>query len=339
MLYQTAIDELSDGINLIDIGASGNLDRKWKPIESLLNLVAFDPNEEECERLSRQPTKFRSATYLPYAVGGETEEATLYRTKSMYCYTLLEPNTPWLERFTFGDLFEVKGTESIPVRRFADIQELSQLDVDAIKSDSQGLDLQILSNAGPLLDRAFYVETETGFVENCVGETTYAQMDEFMRSQGFLLFDIGTHHRIPRRNRLAQQPSGREQLMWCESVWLKDYVSLANQGATIHVDRAKALKTLTLCALQQCYDFGYELACLFRELDLISADELTALGKPAAWRLGGKSVGDLPVAAYGYFLRLFPARVRKTLADESDRVLNQPDLAKATIRKVRQKVG
>ena len=242
MLYPLALSELQGGINLIDIGASGQLDKKWKPIESLVNLVAFDPNEEECRRLASVPTKLRSATYLPYAVGGDDEQATLFKTESIYCYTVCEPNTPWLDRFTFGDLFTVKGTERIPVRRFGNIEELADFDADVIKTDSQGLDLQILSNSGTLLDRAFYVETETGFVENCMGETTYSQIDEFMRSQGFLLFDLGAHHRVPRRNRLSNHRSGREQILWCESVWLKDYVWLAKQGKTLGLDRGKAIK-------------------------------------------------------------------------------------------------
>ncbi len=357
MLYQTLLSELavqasssheaednqspirSAGINLVDIGASGNLDPKWKPIQSLINLVAFDPNEQECERLAAQPTKLRSATYLPYAVGGEDSDATLYKTASIYCYTLLQPNSPWLSRFTFGDLFDVTGTEPISVRRFGDIEELADFDVDVIKTDSQGLDLQILSNAEQLLDRAVYVETETGFVENCLGETTYAQIDEFMRSQNFLLFDLGTHHRVPRRNRLANQRSGREQILWCESVWLKDYVSLASQGKELHLNRTKAIKALALCALQECYDFGFELAELFREMELISSDELQSLGRPSSWRLGAPSVSSIPVTAYGYVLRLLPTKMRLALATESDRILNQPDLGKALVAKLQRRAA
>lgn len=335
MLYALAMSELTAGINLIDIGASGQLDKKWKPIESLVNLVAFDPNEEECSRLASLPSKLRSATYLPYAVGGEDEQATLFKTESIYCYTVCEPNTPWLDRFTFGDLFAVTGTEPIPVRRFGNIEELAGFDADVIKTDSQGLDLQILSNSGNLLERAFYVETETGFVENCLGETTYAQIDEFMRSQGFLLFDLGAHHRVPRRNRLANHRSGREQILWCESVWLKDYVWLAKQGKPLGLDRQKAIKSLTLCGLQQCHDFGYELACLFHELGWVSTEELQTLSRPSSWRLGTQ-IGSLPITAYGYFLRLFPSKMRKALADETDRVLNQPDLVKATLASWRQ---
>ncbi len=105
----------------------------------------------------------------------------------------------------------------------------------------------------------------------------------------------------------------------------------AKQGKPLNAHRKKALKALLLCGLQECYDFGYELAGLFHELGHISTSELEALGRPASWRLGGPSIGTLPITAYGYFLRLFSTRMRKALADETGRVLNQPDLAKATM--------
>ncbi len=94
----------------------------------------------------------------------------------------------------------------------------------------QGLELPILSKAGHLLESAFYVETESGFTENYVGETTFSQMDGFMQSNGFLMFDINVNHRISRNNRFKEHSTGKERILWAEAVWLKDYVALDRQG-------------------------------------------------------------------------------------------------------------
>lgn len=180
--------------------------------------------------LNKLPHNYNSATYLPYAIGGENDEAILYKTKSIYCYSLLKPNLAWLRRFSFSDLFEIIAEEKIRTHKLCEVPEIKDLDVDVIKSDTQGLELPILSNAGDLLDRTFYVETETGFTENYIGETTYSQIDDFMRSRGFLLFEINVDHRISRKNAFENYPNSKHQLLWCEAIWLKDYIELEREN-------------------------------------------------------------------------------------------------------------
>lgn len=286
------------GIKLIDIGSSGSLDAKWAPIKDLISLVGFDPNKEECERQNRLPSPYKSSMFLPYAVHGKDGVETLYKTRSIYCYSLLKPNKPWLDRFAFHDLFDVQGEESISVRAIDKIEELEGFSPDVIKIDVQGLELPILSKAGHLLDSAFYVETETGFTENYVGETTFSQLDGFMRANDFLMFDINTNHRISRNNRFKEHPTGKEQILWAEAVWLKDYVGLDRKGKfdALGFDEQKVKKVLTLCALQQCYDYGLELAELFQRKGLLSKQELDALANVEAWNLHG--AGDAAVAAH-----------------------------------------
>ena len=56
-------------LNLLDVGCSGALDARWSPVEKYLNVIGFDPNQTECERLSRLSHPFRSVSYLPYVIG------------------------------------------------------------------------------------------------------------------------------------------------------------------------------------------------------------------------------------------------------------------------------
>jgi FkbM family methyltransferase len=279
------------GINFIDVGSSGNLDPKWTQLESRINLIGFDPNAEECRRMSELPNTFQSIKYLPFAVGVDDRQHKLFKTKSIYCYSLLKPNSKWLNRFSFADLFEIKGEELIKTIPLNKIPYLKDMDVDIIKSDTQGLELPILANAGEILEKSFFVETETGFVENYLGETTYSQIDDFMRSKGFLLFDLNTSHRIARNNIFKETTTGAEQLMWCEATWLKDYIFLIEQGKMDknHITREKALKILIICALQGCLDYGYELASCFWQLKLIDFAELASLEKENNWLLSNDS--------------------------------------------------
>jgi FkbM family methyltransferase len=318
-------------LNLVDIGSSGSLDAKWQPLNSSINLIGFDPNAEECERMSKLPHPFKSVQYLPFAIGGSKGTHTLYKTKSIYCYSLLQPNTEWLRRFSFHDLFEQTGEEPMKTEVLDDIPAVGKMDVDILKCDTQGLELPILKSASQTLHKAFYVETETGFVENYKGETTYSQIDEFMRQEGFLLFDINTSHRITRDNVFRKQKGIPAQLMWCEAVWLKDYIQQARRDTafTRVLTREKLLKSLIICALQGCIDYGYEIATLGFELKLISAEELNKLSVADAWQFGG---GETPRGVahrlVNYSLRLLPIGMRKIFHEEASRAVKQNHLLK-----------
>jgi FkbM family methyltransferase len=328
MLASLTIDDVGGGLNVIDVGASGRLNRKWKPLQGLINLSAFEPNAAECARLASAPHGCHQARYFPYAVGGQTEEAPLFRTRSDSCCSLLPPRKEWFDRFSFGDLFDVVGIDRVQVHRLSEIEALQGLDLDAIKVDTQGLELPILAGADELLDRAFYVETETGFAENYRGETTYSQIDEFLRARGFLLFDLNVKHRVARRGPFAQAPTGKEQIMWCEAVWLKDYVALAARGELPPLTRGKALKALLLCALEECLDFGYELATLFAKRGLIARCELARLAHKRSWRLGRRRAEIV-----AEIMTLLPKRARRAVSAAIDKSIDRPDLVKALLQR------
>lgn len=271
-------------LNLIDIGCREDLDPKWEPIKKYLSVVGFDLNKKECERLSGMYNPFFSSKYLPYAIAERNGKKKLYKTNSPYCWSLLEPNLKWLRRLSFGNLFESTGTEKIETLTLEKIPEIKHIDADIIKIDTQGMELPILKRAGSVLEKAFYVETETGFLESYFGETTYSQIDQFMRSKNFMLFDINTDHRVPRKNIFKNNSKG-EQILWCEATWLKDYVTLYNNKMLNgkNISRNKVLKALILCALQGCISYGLELAFLFRKLDFLSKKELDQLKVKENW--------------------------------------------------------
>lgn len=276
------------GLNFLDIGSSGSLDAKWDTLTHLINLTGFDPNEEECFRQNKLASKYRSKVFLPYAVFSESGKRILYKTESIYCFSLLRPNTEWLARFSFSSLFNVKEEALIEVKAFRDIQELHNYDPDVIKIDVQGAELPILAASEKLLSSVFYVETETGFTENYIGETTFSQIDQFMRDNGFLMFDINPNHRVSRDNNMQTRKTGGEQILWAEAVWLKDYIAIDNYGRfdDLGFNEIKAKKVLLLCAFQKCYDFGFELAVMFNKKGLITDRELETLEKYDSWLFG-----------------------------------------------------
>lgn len=281
------------GIDFVDIGCSGGLDAKWERLFKVLNYVGFDPNEEECQRLSLLPSPYKSVRYMPYAIAGEVGQAVMYLTESPYCCSLLKPRHEWLRRFSYHNLFHEVGESKVDRVTLDYLAETKSLRADIIKLDTQGLELPILRSATEILRDTFCVETETGFVENYRGETVAAEIDTFMRQNGFLLFDI-TIHRIGRANRFAQQ--SRQQPLWCESLWLRDYLGQESWGITVPLPtREQAQKALFICMVLGFPDYGLELAEYFLSRDLLSHRELVLLSDSRLWCLeeGQKDSPDL----------------------------------------------
>ncbi len=325
------IGEISGGINMVDIGCSGTLNSKWAPIENAINFSGFDPNQEECSRLAALPMKFRSVTYHPYAVAGHDGPATLYLTKSKYCYSLLKPDTEWLRRFSFYELLELVGEEPVSVVKLSSIKEFQNVDLDILKIDAQGMELEILSGAGKLLDDAIYVETESGFTPNYIKESTQAQVDEYMRSKGFLLFDL-ILYRVPQNNAFKDANPTRAQLLWSESVWLRDYISLYKTNRLIpgkNINRVKALKSLVICAVQGCVDFGLELAKIFHALHLLSDAEFARLSDEREWKLeeNGRA-RSTQSTVFNFLLRMLPKATRKWISHEAAVASSQKNIFK-----------
>jgi len=271
-------------LNFVDIGSSGQTDQSWSKVKSIIRYVGFDPNEEECIVQNSTHSEFRSAIYLPYAIHAYTGKGLLFKTRDKYCYSLLKPNKQWLERFAFKNLFEVVEEEWINVKALKEIN-LTNFQPDILKIDVQGLELDILSSDPEFMNSIFCLETENGFVENYIGETTFADMSRFLSNLGFIMFDINVNHRIPRDNCLSSCSLPKSQILWAESMWLKDYISLNNSGLfdSLGMNSIQARKTLIICAVKGCFDYGFELAELFMTKKLISYSEYEQLSDVSCW--------------------------------------------------------
>jgi len=288
-------------VDFLDVGCSSSLDAKWFDLFPLLSYTGFDPNSEECERLNSKPHPYKTARYLPYAIAGEQGTKTMYKTQSLECYSLLHPNHNWLNRFSYCELFRLTGTESVVCTTLNALAEEQNLIADIIKIDTQGLELPIVKAGDKVLQKAFCVETETGFVENYIGETTYAQIDEFMRSKGFMMFDINIY-RVTRKNSLAKH--GKHQPLWCQALWLFDFIGTGKKPS-----REQALKALRICKALRYFDYGCELASYFNDIGIIESEILTYLERLENWVIKSKPLSSKA----GKLLSLLPERINKRL--------------------------
>jgi FkbM family methyltransferase len=213
-------------IGVLDVGAALT---EQPPYQSLLEagrarLVGFEADTEECERLNQ--TYGAPHRFFPYFVG-DGKEGTFHQTNWVLTGSLYPPNTPLLEKFqTLAEVVTPVGTQAVTTRRLDDIDGVG--DVDLIKIDVQGAELKVLENGLRALSGALMVHTEVEFVEIYKGQPLFAEMDQFLRRQGF---QFHTFAQVAGRAFKPLVPAADEyapfrQALWADAVYVRDWMRL-----------------------------------------------------------------------------------------------------------------
>lgn len=182
---------------IVDIGANPF---NGKPPYALMRrsgccrIIGFEPQPEALAALNAVKTE--AETYLPYAVGtGATE--TLYLTRNSGLVSTLEPEpwvgdylNPWWKRAA-----EVREQVEMPTQRLDDITEIT--DIDYLKIDIQGGELNVFTNGRAKLARTALVQTEVAILPYYKGQPTFGDIQAEMAAQGFIAHkfaEVSAHH-------------------------------------------------------------------------------------------------------------------------------------------------
>ncbi|MCM2474777.1 FkbM family methyltransferase [Rhizobium sp. CG5] len=217
--------EIGSPIDVVDVGASlggkktvyhGIAEKGWAAV------VGFEPSAVELEKLDAQKKPYER--YFPYFVGnGETQ--TFYETNWPLTSSLFEPNPELLSKFNnLNEVCQITGTHAVATKRIDDIAEIANIDL--FKLDIQGAELSVLQNGLTKLKDALVVQVEVEFVELYKGQPFFADVDLFMRKQGFQF------HTFYSTGTLAFKPllvgksvnRGLRQHLWADAVYVRDWL-------------------------------------------------------------------------------------------------------------------
>ncbi len=176
---------MTSPVILVDVGARGGIDARWKGIP--VRVIGFEPDPEECAKLNVSPDEI----YLPYALWSERVSKTLYLVDSPHAASFFEPNYEFISSFVQERHYRPKGTTSLnTISLDCAISSVNIKEVDFLKIDTEGAEMEILKGAGRTLQNVLAIELEVWF--NPVQKETpfFADIDPFLRAAGFQLFDL-----------------------------------------------------------------------------------------------------------------------------------------------------
>jgi len=226
-------------VHVCDVGAMilGEAEDVWKPLVRrglCQSVVGFEPCADECDELNKQaaatssresPAASPEYRFLPWALG-DGSEGQFRRCAAAMTSSMLEPNTEVLKLFTqLEEVTAVVERTQMKTKRLDDLKgELPGGFVDFLKLDVQGFELSCLHGAKEVLKRALVVHTEVEFVEMYKGQPLFADVDQFLRGEGFVFHRFSSVMGRPMKPIFLKdnplQPISQQ--MWADAVYVRD---------------------------------------------------------------------------------------------------------------------
>ena len=246
-------------IKLVDIGASGGLQTNWRKAKKFLDIIAFEPDEREYERLINQASS--NISYYNIALHRNETVLDFHLTKKQEVSSSYYPNTDFLSKFPDVERFDVLET----IRLYTDtldnqIEKGAIFNVDFIKLDAQGNTLSILEGATNTLKGVFGLEVEVEFTSIYKKQPLFSDVDVFARKHGFQLFDLKKYYWKRELGKKYGMTKG--QIIFADALYLKDSHAFIN-GLETYPDnlsrKSKILNAISISILYGYIDYAAEI--------------------------------------------------------------------------------
>jgi FkbM family methyltransferase len=231
-------DHLSeDRLRLVDVGARGGIASRWERFTSVLDVTAFEPERDECDRLNREADSLPyPIRYLPAALGRESAEAVpLHITNWPVASSIYKPNQDFLRSFPeAAKLFAVRSAETVSVTTLDEVARREGVTADCLKIDVEGAALDVLVGAESTLGGTLILEVEAELNPLFEGEPLFPEIDSHLRERGWALLGLrrtswrrGTR-RISDASGLGGQIVAVDALYWNDPL-IRQGLSLARE--------------------------------------------------------------------------------------------------------------
>ncbi len=147
-------------------------------------VYVFEPIKSSFENIKSQ--KLPAWILVNKAVGNEIGESVIHIADRVTSSSLLKLND---KTDAYGDSLVLKGTEKIQVTTL-DAEIPAGTPVLILKLDVQGFELEALKGAASTLKRTQIVVLEINNYDGFEGSPTYFELDDYLRSYNFSLYDI-----------------------------------------------------------------------------------------------------------------------------------------------------
>lgn len=179
---------------LVEVGASGEINPKWKPIAPYSICIAFDADDRDFKVTEEENKIYKKLITINriVTVDERSSGANFYLTAFPYCSSLLEPDMEKLAPWVFKDLFKVEKLAQLPaVTLPSSLKKINISYIDWFKADTQGTDLRLFTHLPEELQSDILVaDFEPGIIDAYKGEDKLYSVMQEMHKRSFWLSSI-----------------------------------------------------------------------------------------------------------------------------------------------------
>jgi len=274
--YKFFIDNVDDKHRFIfiDVGAMGGIPLKWSGMMGAMKVIAFEPDLREFYKLKSND----KIKYLNYVLHDKSEDLKYYITAGHGNSSIFKPNVDILSQYDDEERFQVikeSVISSTRVRNLDSIIEEDDLaDIDFIKIDTQGSELNILKGAQKkVIPKILGIQIEVEFIEMYKNQPVFRDVDEFMDKNGLQLMDL---RRFYWKRKDFCNYNGKGQLIFGDALYFKK-LNVLFQGLSEINDklygRSKIFKSILTCLVYKMFDYAVSIANLGLRLKYFNKDE------------------------------------------------------------------
>lgn len=231
---------LATPLRVVDAGCRWGAADIWTALGDAVEVIGFDPDAKECARLAAAAGSARRR-YVPLGLGARTGPATLCLTAEPACASLYPPDARAARERPELAVIAPRGRATVAVTRLDEWLVAEGIgDVDVVKLDVQGAELDVIEGAGAVLDRVRAIETEVVFNPIYTGQPLFADVDRALRQRGFVLWrlsnlvhyglaDAGSAFARPEHHWFDSRPvavaAQGGQLYWADAFYVPEAVA------------------------------------------------------------------------------------------------------------------
>jgi FkbM family methyltransferase len=148
---------------------------------------AFEPIPELVDLLKQTFVSYRNVAIHGAAIGAEAKTVRFNVVNNLVSSSVLAPSA--LNREIHGKEMDIRRVVEVEQVRLEDAMQERQ-EIDLLKLDLQGYELEALKGCGRLVERIKVITTEIEFVALYDGQPLFGDIDVFLRSWGFSLLNL-----------------------------------------------------------------------------------------------------------------------------------------------------
>ena len=251
---------------ILEIGALP-LGGEKEPFHRLVELfpgsriIAIELEEKLCEELNR--TAPQGISYFPEALGRLVESRLLFQTRHQMCCSLFMPREELLRQYNNLEVAMTESVTSIDTVSLDYFIERHDIhDVDFVKIDIQGAELDVFKGGMNALANVVTIVTEVEFIPLYHNQPLFGDVCAFLTDHGLMFHKfLGMAGRSLRPLIIDNNPNFTTQHMWSDAIFIRDILRLAPLSSE------KLLKMGILCYLYDSPDVTFRCFELYDQLN------------------------------------------------------------------------